>query len=286
MPLPEWFTEPPAEPPGPSRGNSSWVSGAAKRLAALTAPRKHRSGIARIDARAAILGFVALIICATVLRSVTGLVTCWALSVGLALAVGAGAKTIIAASTAVGTLTAAAMLPATLAAVTPGAPVAHIGGVTFTDTGVRLLVVVVMRSVACLILGIALFSSNQPEELFAALRWFRAPGVFVAILLVTYRYIHVIARTAHEVHIARKSRVPQEVNLSGARRWLGERIGSLFARSRKLGEEVHLAMLARGFDGEWLPRPGSPMRSVDFAWISACLIAAILLILIDAGAPC
>lgn len=281
MPLPEWLTEPVPQSPRPETRRGSWLAKAIVRLASLAAAHEHQPGLLRLDPRAALPGFIALIVCATFLHHPFSLLVCWIISIALATAVGSPARTLAAASAAVGLLTAAVMLPGTLSAVTPGAPVLRIAGLTMTTLGLHILAVVLLRSLACLTLGIGLFSSNRAEDLFAALRSFRVPGIFVAILLVTYRYLQVIVRVALESHVARKSRVAEETSLPAARQWLGERVGSLYARSRRLGEEVHLAMLARGFDGEWLPRPTSRLGVKDFGWVCMCFIGAAALIVLD-----
>lgn len=284
MPLPEWLNEPPPPPPGPSRRRKSWLTTAANRLASLPTQREPSAALVRMDPRAAILGFVGLIVCATLLRSLTALALCWLLSVALALAVGARPRTLGVPSAAAALLTGLAMLPAAWNGITPGPPLVAVAGIAVTMPGIHLVAVVVLRTLACLAFGIGLFASNRAEDLFAALRWFRVPSVFVGVLLLAYRYLLVLARAALEVHMARQSRVAEEADLSGARRWLAERIGALFARSRELGEEVHLAMIARGFDNEWLPAPYSRMRARHVGWIAACwAAAALLLLVVDRG---
>ncbi|MDP2727207.1 MAG: hypothetical protein Q8P59_06655, partial [Dehalococcoidia bacterium] len=51
------------------------------------------------------------------------------------------------------------------------------------------------------------------------------------------------------------------------RRWLSGVIGSLIGKSYHLSNEVYLAMLSRGFQGE--PRLASAfrMRPLDYAWL-------------------
>ncbi len=282
MPLPDWLCEQAANAPKVTRGRRSWISKAIGRLILLTAPAgERRRGVVRLDARAAVAVFVILIVSTTFLKSPTALVVSLVISIVLASLVGASRRTLVAGVLGVGGLTAAAMLPAATSFVTPGRAIFELCGVAFTSQGTLAASQVLIRTTACLVFGIGLFASNPVEELFSALRWFRAPGVFVAVLLMTYRYLQVIARAALDDHFARKSRVPDESNLGAARQWAGERVGALFVRSKELGEEVHLAMISRGFDGVWMPAPTSRVRVVDLAWVVFAAVVGAALIVLD-----
>lgn len=281
MPLPEWMTSDKETVPDAHKGRRSWVAAAADKLRWLTALHKPGKGIVRIDPRIAIIAFVGLIVCATFLRNIPSLALCWKIGIVLALAVGARYRALFATSLAVGVFTALMTVPAATSTVTTGKPLLELANLTITLPGVKLAAVVVLRTLSCLALGFGLFASNRPEELFAALRWFRAPGIFVTVLMMTYRYIHVVLRAATESHMARQSRVAEENDLRGARRWLGERVGALFTTSRRLGEEVHQASVARGFDGEWMPPPARSLRARDLSWVGISAGLAALLLVVD-----
>lgn len=285
MSLPSWLSETPVIEQKPIRktGGRSWINPAIDRLAAFK-PRSNdtRSAIS-IDPRAALLGFISLLVCATLIEHLGVIAVAWAVSVILALSTGITFRVLLLTTAAFGLITALFLLPAATSYVTPGHVLFSLAGLKFSGAGVHTFLVVMVRTIACLNIGIGLFSSNRPERLFESLRWFRVPGFFVMILLLTYRYIFVVSQAALEVHVARKSRVPNETSLSEVRKWLGERIGALFARSRKLGEEVHLAMISRGFDGEWIPKPQKRLKSSDFGWILMCLLLISILMLVDRG---
>ncbi|HPP74016.1 MAG TPA: cobalt ECF transporter T component CbiQ [Armatimonadota bacterium] len=284
MPLPEWLAEPvQINPPSAVEYRQSWILKAEKRLARLSTVQYSNKSFLVIDPRAALTGFIILIVCTTLLTQPFMLILALIAAVFSAYVKGVGFRIIAGASAAIGLLTAALMLPAATSLVNPGERLITVSEISITSSGLLLLCVVVLRSTACVIYGFALFASNRPEQLFSALRSFRIPGVFIAILIMSYRYIGVIAKAAGEAHTARRSRIHESCNLSEARHWLGERIGALFARSRELGEAVYNSMVSRGFDGEWIPRPRSRLSRTDIVWIITCLVYSLLMVLADRG---
>lgn len=284
MPLPDWLIEETIPPPAEvGRMRKSWLSGAISKLAALSTQFKidRSSGMLRIDPRAALPGFVTLIISATLLTNPLSLVVCWLIAIVFAKLAGAGPRMTLKTSLAFGALTALMMLPAITNLVTPGKQLVDLRLVSITLPGVTSLAVVTLKTMACIGFGIGLFASNQPEDLFESLRAFRVSGVFVAMVLLTYRYLQVVIRAALEIHHARKSRIVVETRLSGERNWLGEQTGALFSRSLALGNDIHASMTARGFDCEWIPSPNTALTRRDIGLIIICIILAAALYTID-----
>lgn len=282
MSLPEWLTEPAPAVPHITRGRRSWVTKSINRLAVLASSGlRGRERPWTVDPRASLIGFAGLIVCTTFFQSPAVLGTACAVGVLLSRIAGASWKMLVVAVLAVGGFTGLAMLPAITSLVTDGDTVVCIGGLAITAQGIEAASAVTLRAVACAILGAGIFVSARPEDIFSSLRWFRVPGVFVAVLLMTYRYLQVIARVALESHVARRSRIVEGGGLSSAREWIGSRIGFAFARSRELAEEVHMAMIARGFDGEFVA-PAFPRLSIgDLFWLLLCSFAAGLIIAVD-----
>lgn len=268
MPLPDWMTDEHTMVPPVGRHRRSWITTAVNKLAHLQFyQRNSHNRSVSIDPRTAFVAFVALMICATFLRSFGSLLACWIVGFTFSYIVGAKFRTLVVGCVVSGTLTVILMLPS--------AVVGSLGAANIT--------VVTIRMLACLTLGIGLFSSNKAEDLFSSLGWFRVPSVFIMVLLMTHRYIFVLIQSAHEAHVARKSRVFDETSLSASRKWLGEQIGALFARSQDLGEEIHKAMISRGFDREWNPSQRRRFCIMDFAWITGSISLSIILITFDKG---
>jgi cobalt/nickel transport system permease protein len=69
------------------------------------------------------------------------------------------------------------------------------------------------------------------------------------------------------------------------RRFIAAAVGTLFVRSQALGEEVHLAMLARGYTGEVVTLERLRWRVRDGIWLVAvaALIAAVIVLQLRGG---
>ncbi len=125
--------------------------------------------------------------------------------------------------------------------------------------------------------AIVLAATTPVPALLAGLDRLRVPRTLTAIAGFMVRYLDVIAGEAARMRIARLSRGHDPRWLWQARA-IGSTAGTLFVRSYERGERVHLAMLARGYDGT-MPvveeahggRPGWPVALV--APLAAVLVA-------------
>lgn len=96
--------------------------------------------------------------------------------------------------------------------------------------------------------AIVLSASTPVAELLRGVERLRAPRVMVAIAGFMVRYLDVVVGEAGRMRIARVSRGDDPRWLWQARATAATG-GTLFVRSYERGERVHLAMLARGYDG-------------------------------------
>ena len=96
--------------------------------------------------------------------------------------------------------------------------------------------------------AIVLSATTPVPELLAGLERLRVPRVLTAIAGFMARYVDVIAGDLDRMRIARASRGDDPRWLWQAR-GVAATAGTLFVRSYERGERVHLAMLARGYDG-------------------------------------
>ncbi|HEU5152809.1 MAG TPA: cobalt ECF transporter T component CbiQ [Iamia sp.] len=96
--------------------------------------------------------------------------------------------------------------------------------------------------------AIVLSSSTPVAELLRGVERLRVPRVLVAIAGFMVRYLDVIVGEAERMRIARVARGDDPRWLWQARATAATG-GTLFVRAYERGERVHLAMLARGYDG-------------------------------------
>jgi cobalt/nickel transport system permease protein len=126
------------------------------------------------------------------------------------------------------------------------APMLAVGGIDVSG-GWLSFVSILLRF--CLTVGAALvlIAGTGMVPLCAALNALGAPNVFTTQLLFVYRYAFVLGGEAARMNTAR------ELRANGRRADLtsyGPQIGHLLLRAFDRARRIHLAMLARGFDGE------------------------------------
>ena len=159
--------------------------------------------------------------------------------------------------------------------VTPGAPLVTVGSkVIITEQGARTAGLLVLRVTDSLSFGVLLILTTRWTNILAALRWFRVPSLFVAVLGMTYRYIFLLLHTANSMFLARRSRTLGSLSGGENRRWLGQALATTMAKSHHLSEEVYLAMLSRGYRDEGLVLNDLSLRRRDFLWVAFALAVA------------
>ena len=107
---------------------------------------------------------------------------------------------------------------------------------------------IVARNSLAVVALVTLAGTTPLPRLLSGLRRLGAPSALVATLHFMSRYLHVLADGLARMLRARRARTFRRRGKAG---WssLAGAIGALFVRSAGRGERVHMAMLARGWDG-------------------------------------
>lgn len=233
----------------------------------------------RLDPRAKVLTVFGLIGVTTCLHRPLTLLCLYGLTLGLAavsrLPLGLLLKRVwLSVPLFVGALT----LPAALNTVTPGRellliwPHPHLA---FTAPGLLLALILTLRVGVAVSLATLLTLTTAWNDLLRALRALGAPRLFLVVLAMTYRYTIVLLQSAGEMFTARLSRTVGRATNSQGRRFVGASIGALFGKSLTLAEEVHAAMVSRGFTGEVRTLARPRWRLADSLWALAMLLVAV-----------
>lgn len=166
-------------------------------------------------------------------------------------------------------------LPALFSPFSPGVPLITLIDSTspkiflaITQPGVITAAFLLLRVGASVSIAVLLVLTTRWAVLLKALRILRVPQAFVLILGMTYRYIYVLLHAANNIFLARSSRVVGRVSGADDRRWLAASIGTLFAKSYELSDQVYLAMLSRGFHGEAMVMQSMVWRASDGLWLA------------------
>ena len=96
--------------------------------------------------------------------------------------------------------------------------------------------------------SLLLAATTEPRDLLAGLERLRVPTQLVQIMGFMIRYLDVVTDELRRMRTARESR---GFTARDPRHWpiIARSAGALFIRSFERGERVHLAMIARGYDG-------------------------------------
>lgn len=96
--------------------------------------------------------------------------------------------------------------------------------------------------------SLTLAATTEPQDVLVGLRRLHLPDMIVQIMGFMLRYLDVVTAELGRMITAMRSR---GCDPRSPRHWpvLARSLGALFIRSYERGERVHLAMLARGYDG-------------------------------------
>ncbi len=183
------------------------------------------------------------------------------------------------------------ILPSLFNYVLPGTPLlvlinfghpVHLGPWTFpgylaiTRQGVAGGLIFILRVGACVSLALLLTLTTSWPALLKAFRLLFVPQIFIAVLEMTYRYIYVLLLTVSDMFAARQSRTVGRTSTSEQQRFISGAMGSLWTKAFNLSEEVHAAMLSRGYTGQPHTLTSLQMRQLDWFWTAFTVIISLI----------
>jgi cobalt/nickel transport system permease protein len=159
---------------------------------------------------------------------------------------------------------------------TPGNTIYEIPGISLaiTEQGLRSATFLITRVATSVSFMLLLVLTTPWPSLLKGMRSLGFPKILVFLLMMTYRYLHVLLSTASSLFLGRKSRKVGPEEWQNTRAWMGMISSALLAKSFHLSNEVHLAMQSRGFRGEPVVMNDFRLRGSDFAWLILFCIAA------------
>jgi cobalt/nickel transport system permease protein len=150
--------------------------------------------------------------------------------------------------------------------------------VAVTRQGATAALLLVLRVGSSVSLAVLLTLTTRWNTLLKALSVLRIPSVFLTVLEMTYRYIFLLLQTSGDMFMARRSRLAGRASAREERRFVASAMGNLWGKTAALSEEVHSAMLSRGYIGSPRSLLRFEMKASDWVWIALVLIVAILFI--------
>ena len=146
------------------------------------------------------------------------------------------------------------------------------GGVlTVSYSGLLIFFNVLVKSYIGVLTVILLSSTTPFTKLLKGFEELKAPHFMIMLASFTYRYLFVLADEVIKMKRARDSRC-----FGGKWIWhaktIGHMIGTLFLRSYERAERIYVAMVSRGYDGEFNRVRSSKLKARDFVFVSSVIL--------------
>jgi len=151
-------------------------------------------------------------------------------------------------------------------------------GWTVSEPGLRSAALLIARAETSSTLALLLIASTPWTHVLKAMRCVGAPRVLVAILGMTHRYIFVLAQCAAQLFEARRSRIVAPMNGAQQRALATAAAGVVLSKAFWLANEVHLAMISRGYRGEVRLLDDFHTRARDWLALLAALSVPLLIL--------
>ena len=137
------------------------------------------------------------------------------------------------------------------------------------DTGRA--VEVFLRSALSAYTALLLLATTPFARLLRALELLRVPAFFLMILYFVYRYLFLLVDQVQNMRRAKECRAPRGRRESLLRAASGA-LAVLFARSYERAEKVNQALLARGFQGHFIPLDAPRLGRRDRVFLLGCAV--------------
>jgi cobalt/nickel transport system permease protein len=236
----------------------------------------------RLDARLKLVGMMVLLVAIALVHHIPVLLATYALTLVVAAAsrlpVGFFVKRVW---LFVPIFTGIVVLPATLSIVTPGHVVLtlwhwHGAAQGFTAQGLTSAGLIISRVAASISIVVLVTLTTPWVKVLAGLRSLGVPRIFVLIIGMAYRYIFLLLGTVTDMYQARKARtLGTQKHDRSARQFVSATAGSLLGKSHHLSEEVHQAMVSRGYRGDAHTVQAFRLRALDLAAAAVVLATAV-----------
>jgi cobalt/nickel transport system permease protein len=205
----------------------------------------------KLDPRVKIVALLPLIVIAALARRLWVIAALFVIAVALAMLSKVPLRTLVR-RVWIGVLTFSGMISLPALFLTPGQTLytLPVFGWIVTAQGLRAVAYLIMRAETAATFSVLLVLCTPWSKLLKALRVLRLPIVLVVILGMTYRYIFLLLRNAHDMFRSRKSRTVGRLDGREQRRAATASAGVLISKTLQLSGDVYLAMRSRGFQGE------------------------------------
>jgi cobalt/nickel transport system permease protein len=147
----------------------------------------------------------------------------------------------------------------------------HWWHLTGYEEGLARGILILWRVIAGISLVLFLSLTTPAYKLFQAASWFKLPGTFIELILLTYRYIFVLLDEVITIRDAQKTRLGY-YGWRKSMKSLSVLGGTLLLRSYDRAERVFEAMLVRGYTGTHSIRYYDKLYRTDYLVIASLAV--------------
>jgi cobalt/nickel transport system permease protein len=151
--------------------------------------------------------------------------------------------------------------------------------------GLQGAVLFVARVGVSVSLAVLLVMTTPWADLLKSLQAVRVPQLFILVLAMAYRYIFLFLHLTNGMFEARKSRMVAKTSGGEQRGWITGSMGNLLNRSFKMSNDVYAAMVARGFSGSIRTFSDYRMRRADWGALAGAVAVAVVAVALQRSLP-
>lgn len=242
----------------------------------------------RIDPRVKIVSLIGLLVVATLMHNIATLAVIYLATLLLAMCSALPLSFFVKRVWLfVPIFTGIVVIPAMLSIVTPGHIVWtlwhwHGRPEGFTSQGLQVAGLIVARVATSISLVVLITLTTPWTRLLSALRALGVPRMFVLVVGMAYRYIFLLLASVTDMYEARRSRsVGAQKHDRQARAFVAATAGALIGKTHQLAEEVHQAMVSRGYTGDAKTLDRGRLMAADGVYAAGVVAFATLVIVTD-----
>jgi len=160
-----------------------------------------------------------------------------------------------------------------------GGPAWSLAGLRVSLDGVHLAAFLAVKAAALVSLALVLLGTTELPRLLHAGHALKIPGLFIQLVVLSYRYIFLLANELARLRIALRSRGYRNRMSRHSYRTIGHVTGTLFVRSHERAERVGQAMRCRGFAGRFhsMAEFRTEASDIIFFLLVSCVAATLVL---------
>jgi cobalt/nickel transport system permease protein len=154
-----------------------------------------------------------------------------------------------------------------------GGDVWQIGPLALSQEGARRAALILLKALSVMTIMMVVWATAPVDVTLKAAQALRVPGLLIQLLVLTYRYVFLLAEELGRLRIALRVRGYRHGANLRSYRTVGHVAGTLLVRSYERAERVSHAMRCRGFDGRFRSLVEFHTRGQDvlaFLIISVC----------------